>query len=544
MLFLKFICFCVFVSSDGFATKLGYRERNVDSKYSLVGPVHSRLRSVLQNTRIRRRKAKPGKSQNRKFSDASLIEDSNFYLPDSPQKRRKHLERVKEENSKEMPKIYITKLPVEKVIKKPEMVLEKQVTKGNETSAADMSNTDIDTIGDKNKYKVVLAEHTLHANDKDGEGIRRVFPELAIRSDQQYEDGLKNVNDMIYNAQVVNQPSNNVNIFIDKQLRENSTQYTSETGELDKNIIRLEEEYETDISMLGSADKIKPSLPVNRAIMSYFSDEAWALPIFVMASLTIMCLAMYELSILIKTMREKRRLDNLPLDHVLMASLLCCASMCIPYTLQPTPSICGAIRAGSGLACTLLFSTLLVRLILTIASNRGLHLHTAYQIIILSSSVLIQLVVLTHWLVVSPPFSTTGYPSTCSTAFVQQLQGHIYNFVLIAVLLILSLVFRREALIISINMVLSVIIWSTWIIAGYLLPTQYQDLCTSAGLLSTTIATFSAFFLPWDRQLSAAGKEDRAVLSIRAEACSPSVLSGDLSNISLFSVDKGEIIQS
>ena len=78
-------------------------------------------------------------------------------------------------------------------------------------------------------------------------------------------------------------------------------------------------------------------------------------------------------------------------------------------------------------------------------------------------------------------------------------------------------------------------------IAGYLVPTQYKDLCSSAGLIASALATWCSMFLPRGGQADEDGKEDRTVLSIRGEAASPSVLSRDLSNISLV-LDNGKTI--
>ena len=57
-------------------------------------------------------------------------------------------------------------------------------------------------------------------------------------------------------------------------------------------------------------------------------------------------------------------------------------------------------------------------------------------------------------------------------------------------------------------MMLSVMVWAAWIIVGYIVPTNYKDLCSSAGLLASAITTFSAMFLPRGRKLSTVGKEE------------------------------------
>ena len=118
---------------------------------------------------------------------------------------------------------------------------------------------------------------------------------------------------------------------------------------------------------------------------------------------------------------------------------------------------------------------------------------------------------------------------------------------LITVLTFLSIKYRkikpvyREALFISITMVLSVIISCVWIIAGFIVPSNYKDLCSSAGLLASTIATFSTMFLPRGRRVSAAGK-DGVYSEDRQEVYNKHGKRKHLSNISLFSVNNGKLV--
>ena len=218
--------------------------------------------------------------------------------------------------------------------------------------------------------------------------------------------------------------------------------------------------------------------------------------------------------------------------------------MSLLYTIKPTPAICALIRFGSGMSYTLVYSTLLVKMIFLISLNSEIYLPATYQILLLFFALLIQLVIGIQWLVADPPAMAQG---SCKTSFQQQLHGNIYNMFLITVLTFLSIKYRkikpvyREALYISITMVLNVIIWAVWIIAGFIVPSNYNDLCSSAGLLASSIATFSAMCLPKGRQLSAAGKEG-GYSEDRLEAASPSGQSRDLNNISLFSFNNGKLV--
>ena len=170
----------------------------------------------------------------------------------------------------------------------------------------------------------------------------------------------------------------------------------------------------------------------------------------------------------------------------------------------------------------------------------GIFIPATYQTILLFFAILIQIVIVIQWLVAVPPQVSA---LSCAATFQQQLHGQIYNMFLITVLTILSLKYRRlrpayrEARYISITMVLSVMVWATWIIAGYIVPTNYKDLCSSAGLLASAITTFSAMFLPRGSQLTNAGKEG-AYSGERKDANSRKDAASAASTISLFSMSK------
>ena len=143
MTFIKFVILFAYITSEGLAVRLEQPESNINYKESQnveeenrIGSVHSRLRSVFQNTKInqkRRRKLKQDETRYRMLSRPTFIEDTNFYLPDSSENRWKNLQRVNNKNGQKMPKIYITKLPVEKFVKEPEIFFSNQF-KENETA--------------------------------------------------------------------------------------------------------------------------------------------------------------------------------------------------------------------------------------------------------------------------------------------------------------------------------------------------------------------------------------------------------------------------
>ena len=54
---------------------------------------------------------------------------------------------------------------------------------------------------------------------------------------------------------------------------------------------------------------------------------------------------------------------HLFLGQMLLLGLLSCAAMSAVYTLKPSPVSCAVIRLGSGLAYSIVYSTLLVKLV-------------------------------------------------------------------------------------------------------------------------------------------------------------------------------------
>ena len=78
-------------------------------------------------------------------------------------------------------------------------------------------------------------------------------------------------------------------------------------------------------------------------------------------------------------------------------------------------------------------------------------------------------------------------------------------------------------------------------IAGFIVPSHYKDLCSSAGLLASTIAIFCTMFLPKGNRISAAGK-DGVYSEDRAEVYNKHRKRSHLSNISLFSLNNGKLV--
>jgi len=416
-----------------------------------------------------------------------------------------------------MPKIYMTKLPIEAIKKEPEIFFTK-LLKEKHKSVAVVENVERRTMGAK-LSGVSFEEITLYSDDKDNIVISEDSLEHAERSDQVYQDGLENLNARIYNGQEVHHPENGFTSFNEKKqfethwasfpLLENVSSTALMTG--DRSWEDIDQENQTTLpsqTSLNGADKVERSSLANIAIFGFLRDEDWVLPIIILAPLTLVIILSYSVFAYVKRKSSDRHQFS---DQMLMLGIVSCVLVSCLYTLQPTPAICGVIRAGSGLSYTLVYSALLLKLVFLVSLNNGIYIPASYLTLFLFFAILIQIVIVIQWLVAVPPQVSA---LTCAVSFQQQLHGQIYNMFLITVLTMLSLKYRglrpayREAHYISITMVLTVMVWATWIAAGYIVPPNYKDLCSSAGLLASAITTFSAMVLPWGRQLATAGKED------------------------------------
>ena len=147
---------------------------------------------------------------------------------------------------------------------------------------------------------------------------------------------------------------------------------------------------------------------------------------------------------------------------------------------------------GTGLAYSLVYSTLLVKLVFLISLNSGVYLPATYQSLLLCFAILIQLVIGIQWLVTSPPDVTdqsllnveddanSPLVFTCATMFKQQLLGLLYVVFLIIVVVVLAFKSRgvrenyREAMYVGLTMGFTVAIWVIWIVAGLIVPASYQ----------------------------------------------------------------------
>ena len=260
----------------------------------------------------------------------------------------------------------------------------------------------------------------------------------------------------------------------------------------------------------------------------FLRGEIWVIPIIVASASLIVVLLIFEIYLISKSIAANPSRRHLFLGQTLMLGLLACCAMAVVVALKPTVMTCSVARIGIGLSYTIIYSTLLVKLVFLISLNSGVYLPATYQCLLLCFAVLIQLVIGIQWLMSVPARVVTltveqqdktinaADPETyetCSVPFQDKILGLLYVVFLILVVVVLAFKSRgvrenyREAMYIGLTMVFTVCIFCIWILAGFIAPTHYGDVCLACGLVSCAAITFVIMFMPKGRQLSAMGRE-------------------------------------
>ncbi len=71
---------------------------------------------------------------------------------------------------------------------------------------------------------------------------------------------------------------------------------------------------------------------------------------------------------------------HLFLGQTLMLGLLMCCATTTVISLKPSPALCAVSRVGIGLSYSVVYSTLLVKLVFLISLNSGVYLPATYQV--------------------------------------------------------------------------------------------------------------------------------------------------------------------
>lgn len=312
-----------------------------------------------------------------------------------------------------------------------------------------------------------------------------------------------------------------------------------------------------------------PNIPqypniVSTTVPNGLRREPWVVPILVLAMLTMIMMAGFEIFVLFKAWRTSPSRRHLFLGQMLLFGLFISSGFGALITSTPTSLSCGALRFGIGVSYAIVFSTLLVKCVFLISLNSGVYLPAPYQGLLLLFAVLIQVAIGAQWLLTQPPeihmltvpvnshqnifrqhshyqtiagkFSmlitsndlnrlhpvteqhtitsaaTTTIP-LCKTQFTDLLLSLIYIVFLIIFVAILAIKSRgirdnyREATYIGLAVGGAIPIWLGWTFCGLAVADRHKDSCIGFGLVATSATIFLVMFMPKGRQLAAMGKE-------------------------------------
>ncbi|XP_050093175.1 uncharacterized protein LOC126576106 [Anopheles aquasalis] len=290
--------------------------------------------------------------------------------------------------------------------------------------------------------------------------------------------------------------------------------------------------------------------------------EPWVVPVLVLASLSMLMMAAFEVFVLCKAWRTSPSRRHLFLGQMLLLGLFACSGLAAVLTVTPTVLSCATMRFGAGVAFALVFASLLVKCVFLISLNGGVYLPAPYQGLLLLFAVLIQVAVGGQWLLTSPPsvdsvsvaattatgstaavssryhllmtasdLATISHPSMpstgaaagaaatttviplCHTPFSELLLSLIYIVFLIVFVAVLAIKSRgirdnyREATYIGLAIGGIIPIWLGWTLCGLAVADRHRDACLAFGLVATSSTVFLVMFMPKGRQLAAMGKE-------------------------------------
>ncbi|XP_058464285.1 uncharacterized protein LOC131438346 isoform X2 [Malaya genurostris] len=285
---------------------------------------------------------------------------------------------------------------------------------------------------------------------------------------------------------------------------------------------------------------VTPPTVIATSYPSGLRKEPWVVPVLVLASLSMIMMAAFEIFVLCKAWRTSPSRRHLFLGQMLLLGLFACAGLAAVLTVNPTVLSCATMRFGAGVAFALVFASLLVKCVFLISLNGGVYLPAPYQGLLLLFAVLIQVAVGAQWLLTDPPIvdqvpisnggtaiSSRYYllltandlaqvnPTIplCHTSFSELLLSLIYVVFLIIFVAILAIKSRgirdnyREATYIGLAVGGIIPIWLGWTLCGLAVADRHRDACLAFGLVATASTVFLVMFMPKGRQLAAMGKE-------------------------------------
>lgn len=137
-------------------------------------------------------------------------------------------------------------------------------------------------------------------------------------------------------------------------------------------------------------------------IGGFLKRELWTIPLFVLASLNMILIILFEVYVLCRARGTSRR--HLFLGQMLLFGLFLCSFLALMFAVHPSIVGCFVGRLGVGITYSLIFSVLMVKCVFLLSLDTGVYLPTSYQGILLFFAVAVQVAIDTQWVIMYPPF--------------------------------------------------------------------------------------------------------------------------------------------
>lgn len=137
-------------------------------------------------------------------------------------------------------------------------------------------------------------------------------------------------------------------------------------------------------------------------IGGFLKRELWTIPLFVLASLNMILIILFEVYVLCRARGTSRR--HLFLGQMLLFGLFLCSFLALMFAVHPSIVGCFVGRLGVGITYSLIFSVLMVKCVFLLSLDTGVYLPTSYQGILLFFAVAVQVAIDSQWVIMYPPF--------------------------------------------------------------------------------------------------------------------------------------------
>jgi len=230
------------------------------------------------------------------------------------------------------------------------------------------------------------------------------------------------------------------------------------------------------------------------------TSDSWQIALLVASSVNVCLVSIYWLYLIyISYMRTTKWRPPL-LPHTLLLGLLLAAVAGFPHLTPDNPIACQGARLTTSLAYTIVYSSLLVRLVCLRSLHRGIFLPIPYQALLLLFCILVQVAMSVQWYVEDRSNCRLVSP-------LPQLLSTLYPLVLFLFVLALATLSRKgrehynEAKWIWSTLVCQLPVWIAWTSAAVVLDQHFNVIC-GLGLQGFVLSTLVILVLPRSRYLT------------------------------------------